>query len=122
MKSTNQFVGRYCLFDLSIPNRTVEIGCWMGKAARGTFCNLETIYLLLKFSFEKMKCVRVIWKTDSRNIASQKSAIKAGAIQECTFRSHFIMADGHRRDSIFYSWLDFDFEGVQKMLEGKLLY
>jgi len=69
----------------------------------------------------------VTWKTDLRNIPSQKTAEKCCAVKEGVLRSQFITRDGTRRDSVYYSWIDLEWNAstdsvasVKTRIEGKI--
>ena len=67
-----------------IPNdRGLEIGgTWYGQDYQRTVVNTECKYLLLQHAFEKLGCIRVQLKTDSRNERSQKAIERIGAVKE----------------------------------------
>jgi hypothetical protein len=46
-------------------------------------------------------------------------AEKSGAQFEGVLRSHMIMRDGHRRDSVIYSWLDTEWAALRIALCAK---
>ena len=119
-KSSNLVVGVYSLFNLNKEHLSLELGVWLSKDVRGTKVNLETTFLLLCHAFDRLKCIRVVWKTDMRNVVSQKAAQKAGAVYEGVLRNHIIMSDGYKRSSVYFSWLDYEFEPVRAMLKKNL--
>ena len=85
-------------------HRSLEIGgTWYGSAHRRTRVNTETKYLLLEHAFERLKCIRVQIKTDSRNERSQRAIERLGAKKEGVLRNHMILPDGHVRHSVYYS-------------------
>ena len=59
--------------------------------------------MLLLGYFDKLLVKRIEFKTDSRNIQSRKAIEKIGGVYEGTLRSHTLMPDGYRRDSVYYS-------------------
>ena len=106
---------RYRLIDAG--NRSVEIGgTWLGQAYRGTGVNGEAKYLMLEFAFEVMKVVRVQFRTDLRNLRSQRALEKLGAVREGVLRKDYIYADGYERSSVFYSILDEEWKAVKERL------
>ena len=118
---TKKVVGSFNLIDIQINNRSLEIGgVWLEPSVRRTSIALECVYLILLYSFEYLKCYKVIWKTDSRNIGSSKLAIKAEGKYEGRFNSHMIMRDGYRRDSLFYGWLDYQWNEAKYKILNKL--
>jgi N-acetyltransferase len=102
-------------------NRSVEIGgTWYGLDYQGTLVNTECKYLLLKHAFEELGCVRVWFKTDSRNLRSQRAIEKLGAVREGVLRNHMILPNGFIRDSVVYSILPQEWPGVKSKLEARL--
>lgn len=95
-------------------------GTWYGLDFQRTAVNTECKYLLLKHAFEELKCIRVQLKTDSRNERSQKAIERIGAKKEGVLRNHMILPDGRYRDSVFYSILDTEWNGVKIRLEEML--
>lgn len=105
-----------------MPNdRWLEVGgTWYGPEFQRTIVNTECKYLLLGHAFEKLGCVRVQIKTDSRNERSQKAIERIGAVKEGVLRNHMILPDGYVRDSVFYSILDSEWPLVKNSLQEKL--
>ena len=103
--------------------RGLEIGgTWYGREFQRTAVNTECKYLLLQHAFESLDCIRVQFKTDLRNVRSQKAIERLGAKREGVLRNHMIMPDGNYRDSVFYSILDVEWPDIKKGLEEKLGY
>ena len=103
------------------PNRKLEIGgTWYGVAYQRTGVNTECKFLLLTHAFEELGCVRVQFKTDARNIRSQKAIERLGAIKEGILRQDMIRSDGHLRDSVYYSIIDTEWPQAKLDLEKKL--
>ena len=102
-----------------MPNdRGLEIGgTWYGPEYQRTVVNTECKYLLLQHAFEKLGCIRVQLKTDSRNERSQKAIERLGAVKEGILRNHMILPDGYYRHSVYYSILDTEWPAVKKRLE-----
>ena len=76
----------------------------------------------MKHAFETLGAIRVQLKTDSRNVRSQKAIERIGAVKEGVLRNHIILPDGTIRDSVFYSILDSEWEGVRRRLEEMMMY
>jgi len=95
-------------------------GTWYAPQFQRTPVNTECKYLLLKFAFEVLECIRVQFKTDLRNIRSQKAIERLGAVKEGILRNHMITPEGVVRDSVYYSILDSEWNNVKKILERKL--
>ena len=82
--------------------------------------NPECKLLLMRHAFETLKFNRVEYKTDARNARSRAAILKLGATQEGILRKHMIMADGHVRDSVFFSIVDTEWPAVKAGLEKRL--
>jgi RimJ/RimL family protein N-acetyltransferase len=121
LKKTGMVAGATRYLNISPENRSVEIGgTWYSDAFQRTGVNTESKYLLLKHAFETLACVRVQFKTDSRNIRSQQALDRIGAIKEGELRNHMILPDGYIRTSMFYSIIDREWPAVKAMLEAKM--
>jgi RimJ/RimL family protein N-acetyltransferase len=102
-------------------DRGLEIGgTWYGLEFQRTPVNTECKYLLLRYAFETLGCIRVQLKTDSRNERSQKAIERLGAVREGMLRNHMILPDGRYRHSVFYSILDTEWPQVKTRLEEML--
>ena len=98
--------------------RGLEIGgTWYGLEFQRTAVNTECKYLLLKYAFETLGCIRVQFKTDLRNERSQRAIERLGAKREGILRNHMILPDGRFRDSVFFSIIDMEWPGVRARLE-----
>lgn len=56
---------------------------------------------------------RVAFRTDVRNAQSRKAIEKIGGTYEGTLRSHTLMLDGHRRDTVCYSILREEWPAIE---------
>ncbi|RFA29046.1 hypothetical protein CAI21_11430 [Alkalilimnicola ehrlichii] len=102
-------------------HRGVEIGySWLGKAFQRTAVNTEAKFLLLQHAFEHAGALRVEFKTDSRNLRSQRALERLGAQKEGIHRRHMIAQGGYIRDSVFYSITDLDWPEVKRRLTLKM--
>lgn len=114
-------IGCTRFLEIDKANRKVEIGgTWYGTEFQRTRVNTECKYLLLRHAFETWGCVRVQFKTDGRNLRSQKAIERLGAVREGTLRKHMILPDGMVRDSVFYSVIDVEWPQVKARLEEML--
>lgn len=105
-KLKNKYAGSTSFFTISNKDKRLEIGyTWIGKDFQGTGLNAKVKALMLDYAFEKLEFERVEFRTDQRNIASQKAMEKLGALYEGCLRSHMLMPDGFRRSSLYYSIL-----------------
>ena len=60
---------------------------------------------MLSYAFEILNYKRVEFKIDSRNIRSRKAVENIGATFEGELRSHTLMPDGFRRNTVYYGIL-----------------
>jgi RimJ/RimL family protein N-acetyltransferase len=102
-------------------HRSLEIGySWLGQDWQRTGANTETKLLLLTYAFETLACVRVEFKTDARNLRSQRALERIGATREGVLRKHMIVQDDFIRDSVYFSVIDSEWPEVKERL-GLLL-
>lgn len=105
-KSEQAYAGSTSFGNISNLNQRIEIGwTWIGKDFQGTGLNQACKALLLSYAFDTLEFERVELKTDTRNLQSRRAMEKIGAKMEGTLRSHTLMSDGYRRDTIYYSIL-----------------
>lgn len=102
-------------------DRGLEIGgTWYGVDYQRTGVNTECKYLLLRHAFEVLRCIRVQFKTDLRNVRSQRALERIGAVKEGILRNHKILPDGRIRHSVYYSIIDSEWPAVKALLENKM--
>lgn len=107
-------VGSTRFLNIRPEHRSLEIGwTWLGRDWQRTAVNTEAKYLLLQHAFERLGCIRVEFKTDARNIRSQKAIERIGATLEGVLRQHMIVQDNYLRDSVYYSVLDTEWPRVK---------
>jgi RimJ/RimL family protein N-acetyltransferase len=101
-----QYAGSTSFLNIVNKDKRLEIGhTWIGKDFQGSGLNGQVKALLLGYAFDKLEFERVEFKTDERNTTSRKALEKLGAVYEGCLRSHILMADGFRRNSVYYSIL-----------------
>ena len=114
-------VGATRYMDIHPEHRGLEIGgTWYSPDFQRSAVNTECKYLLLKYAFEQMGCVRVQFKTDLRNERSQRALERIGAVKEGILRNHIITPEGYLRDSVFYSIIDREWPAVKIHLKTLL--
>lgn len=117
-QETNRGIGATRFLNIRSEHSGVEIGgTWYGVDYQRTAVNTECKYLMMIHAFEIWQCIRVQFKTDSRNVRSQRALERIGAKYEGTLRKHLITPTGSIRDSIFYSIIDSEWPEVKKNLE-----
>ena len=114
-------IGSTRFWQIDWQHRKLEIGwTWLAASWQKTFVNTEAKFLMLRFAFERLNCVRVQFTTDEINEKSCAAILRLGAKQEGILRHDFIMPDGRKRDSVVFSILDEDWPEVRRGLEEKL--
>ena len=121
LKAENRHVGMTRYLNIEEAHKKLEIGStWYTPAVWAGPVNPECKLLLMRHAFETLGFNRVEYKTDARNARSRAAIAKLGATQEGIFRKHMIMADGHVRDSVFFSIVDTDWPAAKAGLEKRL--
>lgn len=116
--SCGRIVGMTRLKNISREHKSAVVGSWLAKCAWGTGANTESKLLVLTYAFEVMRCIRVEFHTDFRNIRSRSALAKIGAHEEGTLRSCHVTRDGSRRDTVVFSILDVEWaEAKNKMIQ-----
>ncbi|MEP6391811.1 MAG: GNAT family protein [Halioglobus sp.] len=99
-------------------HRSLEIGwTWLGQEWQRTGVNTEAKLLLLDYAFERLACRRVEFKTDGRNLRSQRALERIGAIREGQMRKHMVVQDDFSRDSVYFSVIDDEWPQVRARLQ-----
>jgi RimJ/RimL family protein N-acetyltransferase len=99
----------------------LEIGwTWIAPAWQRTRVNTEVKFLMLRHAFEVMGANRVELKTDALNQRSRRAILRIGAKEEGILREHMITASGRCRDTVYYSILRSEWNGVFSALSKKI--
>ncbi|MGZ8578512.1 MAG: GNAT family N-acetyltransferase [Actinomycetota bacterium] len=113
-------VGVVSFLNVDIAMRRVELGhIWYVPAVQRTKVNTETVYLMLRRSFDELGNRRVEWKCDALNARSRAAAERLGFTFEGVFRQHMIVK-GRNRDTAWFSMLDHEWPDVRAAMEGWL--
>jgi RimJ/RimL family protein N-acetyltransferase len=119
--ASGALVGSTRYLNISPPDRGLEIGwTWLTPHVQRTVVNTECKYLLLRHAFEVLNAIRVQFKTDGRNIVSQRAIERLGAVREGVLRKQMILPDGYQRDAVLYSIIDTEWPAVKARLEAFL--
>ncbi len=114
----NKAVGSTRYLNIRPEHRSLEIGwTWLGKEWQRTAINTEVKSLLLSHAFERLGCVRVEFKTDGRNLRSQRALERIGAAREGVLRNHMIVQNDFARDSVYFSVIDREWPDVKDRLQ-----
>ncbi len=108
-KKKDAYAGSTSFLNISNIDKRLEIGStWIGSGFQKTGLNRNCKYLLLCFAFDKLGAERVEFKTDERNQVSRTAIEKIGGQFEGILKSHTLMYDGFRRNTVCYSILKND--------------
>ncbi|RAV11043.1 GNAT family N-acetyltransferase [Mycolicibacterium sp. GF69] len=114
-------VGSSSYMNVDAPNRRLEIGnTWYVASARRSGANSETKLLMLGHAFDQLNCIAVEFRTHFFNAASRAAIERLGAKLDGILRSHQVLADGSRRDTVVYSILDVEWPAVRNNLRYRL--
>jgi len=114
----NRVVGSTRYLNIRPEHRGLEIGwTWLGQEWQRTGVNTQAKLLLLTHAFERLRCVRVEFKTDARNERSQRALERIGATREGVLRRHMIVQANYVRDSVYFSVVDEEWPAVKTRLE-----
>lgn len=120
-RSDDAVVGSSSLFHVDAANRRLEIGhTWYSAGARRTGVNTETKLVMLSHAFDQLGCVAVEFRTHFFNQVSRAAIERLGAKLDGVLRSHQVLADGSRRDTVVYSILDIEWPAVRNNLNYRL--
>ncbi|NOR01377.1 GNAT family N-acetyltransferase [Mycolicibacterium fortuitum] len=116
-----RLVGSTSYLNVDAPNRRLEIGhTWYVADVRRTGVNAETKLLMLGHAFDELGCIAVELRTHFFNFASRAAIERLGAKLDGVLRSHQLLSDGSRRDTVVYSILDIEWPAVRSNLKFRL--
>jgi RimJ/RimL family protein N-acetyltransferase len=117
-RETGKVVGATRYMEMRPAHRGLEIGgTWYAVEYQRTAVNTECKYILLKYAFETLGCIRVQFKADIRNENSWRAIERIGGVREGILRNQYILQDGTFRDSVYYSIVVHEWPEVKGRLE-----
>lgn len=120
-KASGRVAGSTRFMKTDFINKRVEIGyTFLGCSFQKTKINTEAKLLMLTHLFEVMSFNRVEIITDYLNSNSRNAILRLGAKEEGILRNHMVMPDGRVRDSVLYSIIENEWNGVKINLLDKL--
>jgi RimJ/RimL family protein N-acetyltransferase len=120
-KESGEIIGSTRFAAIDRVNRRMEIGwTWITPEFQRTYANTEAKYLMLRYAFEELGCIRVELKTDVLNEKSRNAMLRFGAKEEGTLRQHIVTYTGRLRDTVYYSVLDREWPHVRERLKASL--
>jgi RimJ/RimL family protein N-acetyltransferase len=110
--STGRALGRQSLLRIVPEHGVIEVGhiLWSAAMAR-TRLATESIYLLMRCSFDELGYRRFEWKCNNRNEGSKRAALRFGFQFEGVFRQHMWIR-GVNRDTAWFAMLDHDWDST----------
>ena len=120
-KADGRVAGSTRFADYDSRHGTAELGyTWLAPEFHGTGLNAEAKLLQLRFGFEELGLNRIAFKTHHENFQSQAAMKKIGAVEEGTFRNHYVMPDGSQRHSVWFSIIREEWPQVKSLLEQRV--
>jgi RimJ/RimL family protein N-acetyltransferase len=121
LKAENRVIGSTRFMDFDRGHKTTELGStWLAPEFQGSGLNAEAKLLQLAYAFDDLKLNRVALKTHHENLRSQAAMKKIGAMEEGTFRNHYVMPDGSLRHSVWFSIIREEWPRVRSLLEAQV--
>lgn len=116
-KQLQAYAGSTSFASISNKDKRLEIGyTWIGRNFQRTGLNRQCKWLLLQYAFETLHFERVEFKTDERNLQSRTAIEKIGGKMEGILRSHTVLHDGFRRNTVYYSLLRSEWNAIKQQL------
>ena len=121
LRAENRVIGSTRFMDFDRVHKTTELGStWLAPEFQGSALNAEAKLLQLAYAFDDLKLNRVALKTHHQNLRSQAAMRKIGAMEEGTFRNHYVMPDGSLRHSVWFSIIREEWPRVRSLLEAQV--
>ncbi|TFZ44428.1 N-acetyltransferase [Stenotrophomonas maltophilia] len=121
LDANNQIVGTTRYYDLQPDVPRLSIGyTWYDESVQRTGVNSESKLMLLSHAFERLECLSVVFETSWFNFASRTAIARLGAKQDGVLRNHRRHADGTPRDTVIFSIIDAEWQGVKRHLQYRL--
>lgn len=95
----------YHLREGDLSQHNAEIGMWIRASAAGRGLGTAALRALLRWGFGSWPWLRLSWRCELENVASQQVAIKVGMHQEGLLRSITFDHHGERRSRYCYAAL-----------------
>lgn len=110
---------RFYDMDASVPRLSLGY-TWYTPRMQRTGANTEAKLSLLQHAFEVMGCISVVLETSWFNVTSRTAIARLGAKQDGVLRNHKRHADGTPRDTVIFSIIDAEWQGVKRHLQYRL--
>jgi RimJ/RimL family protein N-acetyltransferase len=114
-RATGQLAGSTSYYNIAPADQRLSIGyTWLGRKFQHTGLNRAAKHLLLSYAFDHLGYERVELETDSRNQQSQQAMRRMGATEEGTLRRHRLTQGGYRRDTVIFSIIRPEWDGLRQ--------
>jgi len=121
LADTGELVGATRFFRYDATDRKLELGyTWIAAAWQRSFVNTEAKYLMLRYAFEHLHCMRVEFQTHEQNAVSRQAILRLGATFEGIARKERFMPDGRPRNTARFAIIDDDWPRVRAGPEARL--
>lgn len=122
LKETGEIIGSSSYGHIDWKEKCIEIGwTWLGQQYIGSGVNKHMKFLMLRHAFETMEIERLELRTDETNIRSRKAMVKIGAQHDGTLRNHRATKGGRRRNTVVYSIIKSEWQGIKQTIFSDLL-
>lgn len=119
--AAGDIVGSTRFYDLDASVPRLSLGyTWYAPRVQRTGANTEAKLLLLQHAFEVLGCISVVLETSWFNATSRTAIARLGAKQDGVLRNHKRHADGTPRDTVIFSIIDAEWQGVKRHLQFRL--
>jgi RimJ/RimL family protein N-acetyltransferase len=116
-KQSGKYAGTTSFGNVADTHKRLEIGwTWVDADLQRTGLNRNNKFLMLRYGFETLDFERIEFKADSRNENSRRAMEAIGATYEGELRSHMVMPDGFRRNTVYYSILKEEWAGIKQSI------
>ncbi|MNV03743.1 putative ribosomal N-acetyltransferase YdaF [compost metagenome] len=121
LNAADEVVGttRYYGLEADVPRLSIGY-TWYAESAQRTGINTEAKLMLLTHAFERLQCLSVVFETSWFNFNSRTAIARLGAKQDGVLRNHKRHPDGTPRDTVIFSIIDAEWQGVKRHLQHRL--
>ncbi|HEV7374921.1 MAG TPA: GNAT family protein [Pyrinomonadaceae bacterium] len=107
---TETFLGGVGLSQVNRIYRCANLGYWVRSSRAGHGVASSAARLAARYGLEELGLQRIEILAATGNLASQRAALKAGAVREGVLRKR-LMVNGQAQDAVVYSLVAEDFAG-----------
>lgn len=101
------------LHEGELSNRAAEIGMWIRADAARQGLGPQVLRAILTWGFSEWPWDRLTWRCNELNVASRRTAEKAGMQLEGRFRAAVLLPDGTRETTLAFAALREEWEGLK---------